>query len=358
MRDFLRHLALFLALLVFGVPLMTFIELPWPWRLAENDPGQTSFMRYREEEARAEGKALTIHQEWVPLEKIPRDVRRAVLISEDDRFRQHHGIDWKALATDVHWSAGDTFSWTDPGDWAALWNALRYVRAHRDEIKGRSTVTQQLAKNLYFTPRRSFVRKIDEAVVAKRLEWFLTKDRILELYLNTVELGPGVFGVGAAARHYFGEPVQDLDLFQAASLAATLPHPLTSNPSHRPGRMAWRRDLILERLLGRDVVIPDEPPSLGTSVPAVGAVLNADSAERADSADVREAVTGRPGVPRRDTTMLDDTTLVNDTTLANDTTMLDDTTTMAAGGGASALVGAVRASPHGAPHGRGRRRAQ
>ena len=139
---------------------------------------------------------------------------------------------------------------------------MAYYRSHSDEIKGRSTLTQQLAKNLYFTPERSLTRKAGEFVVASRLERFLGKDRILELYLNTAELGPGIFGVGAAARVYFGVPAQRLTRIQSASLAATLPHPLTSNPKTRPARMAWRRDLIMARLAGRSVVIPAEPPTL------------------------------------------------------------------------------------------------
>jgi membrane peptidoglycan carboxypeptidase len=168
-------------------------------------------------------------------------------------------VDWKALAEELHWSGDEDFSWSDAADRAALLEAARYYRAHRSEIKGRSTLTQQLAKNLYFSPGRSLARKAGELVVARRLERFLGKDRILEIYLNTVELGPGIFGVGAATRAYFDVPAQRLSRFQAASLAATLPHPLTSNPATRPGRMAWRRDLILERLAGRTLVIPPEP---------------------------------------------------------------------------------------------------
>ncbi|MGD8321421.1 MAG: biosynthetic peptidoglycan transglycosylase, partial [Gemmatimonadota bacterium] len=140
--------------------------------------------------------------------------------------------------------------------------AVRYLLRHRSELKGRSTITQQLAKNLFFTPERSLVRKVEELVVARRLERSLSKDRILELYLNTAELGPGIFGVDAAARAYFGVGVQRLDRTECASLAATLPHPLTSNPAHRPGRMAWRRNLILQRLAGRGVAIPREPPAV------------------------------------------------------------------------------------------------
>ena len=249
-------------ILVAALPIVTLAGLPWPWVLRWANPPRTSFMLYREREARRERGTFTLAEDWVPLAEIPSVLVRAVLVSEDDRFREHHGVDWKALGEEVHWQGGDTFSWWRGRDRAALRVALRYAWAHRHEIKGRSTVTQQLAKNLFFTPERSFLRKAEELAVARRLERFLSKDRILELYLNTVELGPGVFGVGAASRQYFGVPVQHIDRVQAASLAATLPEPLRSNPGHRPDRMAWRRDLILQRLAGRDVVIPAELPPL------------------------------------------------------------------------------------------------
>ncbi len=290
-----------------AVLFVVWLALPWPQNLATENPTTTSFMRYREAEARAKGRRLEIHQEWVPLARIPRDLVRSVLVSEDDRFREHHGVDWKALATGVHWTGGETFSWSRPGDWIALVRAGGYAWRHRHEIKGRSTITQQLAKNLYFTPKRSFVRKAEELVVARRLEHYLTKDRILELYLNTVELGHGLFGVGAAARRYFGVPVQDLDAFQAASLAATLPQPLTSNPGYRPGRMAWRRDLILERLAGRDVVIPSEPPSLSLPAPLADSSLSGGAGGTdpppidASSADTVGADTFRADTPAVDT---------------------------------------------------------
>jgi hypothetical protein len=148
----------------------------------------------------------------------------------------------------VRYDGEPPFSLLDPGDWVAILRAMRYYAANRDEVRGRSTITQQLAKNLYFTPERSLTRKFAELIVAQRLEWFLSKDRILELYLNTVELGPGIFGVEAAAQAYFDRSAANLSNYQAASLAGTLPHPLTSNPGHRPGRMAWRRDIILGRL--------------------------------------------------------------------------------------------------------------
>ncbi len=262
MGRFLRRWVVFPLLLLACLPVVVLAGLPWPWMLRWVDPPSTSFMRYREREAHRADEELALVQEWVPLDEMPSVLVRAVLVSEDDRFRQHHGVDWKALAEEVHWQGDTAFSWRSSEDRSALREAFRYYRRHRAEIKGRSTLTQQLAKNLYFTPDRSLVRKAGEFVVARRLERFLSKERILELYLNTAELGPGVFGVGAASRKYFDLPAQGVGRFEAASLAATLPNPLGSNPAERPGRMAWRRDLILDRLAGRDVVIPDAPPDL------------------------------------------------------------------------------------------------
>ena len=277
MERFFRRWVLAPVLITVALPLVMWISLPSPWALRFVDPSSTSFMLYREREARRADQPFTIVQDWVPLEEMPKDLVRAVLVSEDDRFREHGGVDWKALADEVHWTGDDDFSWRDASDREALWAALGYYRAHRADIKGRSTLTQQLAKNLYFTPQRSLMRKAGEFVVAGRLEFFLGKDRILELYLNTAEFGPGIFGVGAAARAYFEVPVQRIDRFQAASLAATLPHPLTSNPKTKPARMAWRRDLILQRLAGREVVIPDAPPPVELPPDVVpGAVSGAE----------------------------------------------------------------------------------
>jgi monofunctional biosynthetic peptidoglycan transglycosylase len=173
-----------------------------------------------------------------------------VILAEDQRFRQHRGVDWAAIAEEVGYDGEPPFSWTHPSDVAALVRAVRRGLSERDDIKGRSTLTQQLAKNLYFTPERSLRRKAGEFVVAQRLEWFLDKDRILEIYLNTAEFGPGIFGVEAASRAYFGVGASRLDRRQAATLAATLPHPLTSNPNRAPREMEWRRDRILGMMGG------------------------------------------------------------------------------------------------------------
>lgn len=230
------------------IAMLWFVVIPYPRGLSERNPEVTSLMEQRIDEARRAGESFDVRQEWVPLQAISRNLVRAVIVAEDYRFREHEGIDWVSLAEEVHWSGDDEFSWLSLSDLAALVGAVRYAWSNRDDIRGRSTLTQQLAKNLYFGTNRSLLRKAMEFVVAKRLERKLTKDRILELYLNVVEWGPGVFGAEAAARSYFGRSASSLTLDRAAALAATLPHPLTSNPSRSPGRMLWRKELILDRI--------------------------------------------------------------------------------------------------------------
>ena len=236
------------------------------------------------------------------LEEISPILQRLVILAEDSRFRSHPGVDWAELKDAVGVAP-------DAGFWATARGAWR----GRDRIRGASTITQQLAKNLYLTPSRSPLRKLKEAVTAARLELALSKDRILELYLNIAELGPGVWGVGRASREYFGVPPAQLDVWQAASLAATLPHPRTSNPMFRPDRMAARRTLILARYYGADVVIPpaelledipeitfDPPPVL---IPPALESLLVDSI-RVDSILIRDTAqdTTKQDTTRRDTT--------------------------------------------------------
>ena len=228
--------------------LVWYVLVPYPWTLGSRNPERTSLMEQRIREARASGNALEVRQEWVPLADISPALLRAVVVAEDYRFREHAGIDWVSLAEEVHWSGDADFSWSSAADLGALREALAYAWANRAEMRGRSTITQQLAKNLYFGTDRSFVRKAMEFVVARRLERRLGKDRILELYLNIAEWGPGIFGAEAASLEYFGKSASALTLSEAAALAGTLPHPLTSNPATNPGRMRWRQNLILDRL--------------------------------------------------------------------------------------------------------------
>ncbi len=225
-----------------------YVVIPYPWSLRSRNPERTSLMEQRIREARPESDEFQVQQTWVPLEDIAPSLQRAVVVAEDYRFREHRGIDWVSLADEVKWSGDAEFSWWSASDVGALREALAYAWTNRAEMRGRSTITQQLAKNLYFGTDRSFVRKAMEFVVARRLERRLDKDRILELYLNIAEWGPGIFGAEAAARTYFGKPASQLSLAEAAALAGTLPHPLTSNPATNPGRMRWRQNLILDRL--------------------------------------------------------------------------------------------------------------
>jgi monofunctional glycosyltransferase len=182
-----------------------------------------------------------------------------IIIAEDSRFKTHHGIDFIELRD--AWAAG----------------------GHR----GASTITQQLAKNLYLSPSRSLFRKLKEAVTAVRLEMALSKDRIMELYLGTSEWGPGVWGAPAASSAYFGVSPSRLSNAQAAALAATLPQPRTSNPTYRPARMLARRDLILARYYGGKIPVPhideDSIPDVPEIEPPVLPIIPLDSLIRVDS---------------------------------------------------------------------------
>ncbi len=202
----------------------------------------------------------------VPMDSIAKVAGLAAMTGEDERFRNHGGIDYLALLNALGYRR-DTFDLHSARDRAALWPLLRRAWRDRDKLRGASTITQQLAKNLYLSPSRNPLRKVKEAITAWHLEAALGKDRILELYLNVVELGDGVWGFEAASRKYFGHPARTLNESEAAALAATLPFPLSSNPGHRPGRMRWRQNLILRRLHGdyrveipRQDDIPEAPP--------------------------------------------------------------------------------------------------
>ena len=181
------------------------------------------------------------------VEQISPVLQRMVVIAEDSRFRSHIGIDPAEIADALGVDGAQGF-----------WSAVGAAWGHRDRLRGASTITQQLAKNLYLSSSRNPMRKLKEAVTALRLELALSKDRILELYLNVAEWGPGIWGVDAASRAYFAVPASRLTEEQAAELAATLPHPRSSNPTFRPDRTLARRNLILARYRGVDVYIPPE----------------------------------------------------------------------------------------------------
>jgi monofunctional glycosyltransferase len=207
------------------------------------------------------GVRQPLHYHPVPLEKIAPIMQSAVLIGEDQRFYQHSGIDFIELRHALGYQP-DSFSWYSAKDRDLLWRSIGRAWARRARLRGASTLSQQLAKNLYLSDSRSPFRKLKEAVTAWRLEYWLGKERILELYLNVVELGPGVWGVEAASQKYFSHSAATLSLEEAAALGGTLPFPLTSNPSYRPSRMRGRQNKIARRLRGEDVVVPPAIDSL------------------------------------------------------------------------------------------------
>lgn len=163
---------------------------------AGHDPATTAFIELRR------GQGQTIRRQWVAYDDISPWLRRAVVAAEDARFVDHPGFDWSALR-------------------AALADNIAAERI----VRGGSTISQQLAKNLFLSPRQSLLRKLQEAVITVMIEQAMTKRRILELYLNVIEWGQGVFGAEAAARHYYARPAARIDRWRAALLAARIPRP-------------------------------------------------------------------------------------------------------------------------------------
>ncbi len=193
-------------------------------------PRETAFMAQRLAELREKDPKATIKFQWVPYARISTNLKRAVIAAEDAKFLDHEGFDWEGIAK----------------------------AREKNERKGRvvaggSTITQQLAKNLFLSPSKSYVRKGQEAIIALMLEAFLPKQRILELYLNVIEWGNGVFGAEAAAKRYFGGPAAQLSAEQAARLAAMIPSPrrFERNPGseYLDGRVAT----ILARMPAAEV---------------------------------------------------------------------------------------------------------
>jgi len=218
-----------ILLLVLGIPFAYGGYVLWglPARgdvraLALGNPVSTGVMRQREEEARRKGRTLRPIRSWVPLSAVSRHVIHAVVAAEDPNFFGHAGVDWDAVKESVEAD----------------------VRK-RGFVRGGSTITQQLAKNLFFTTHKSITRKLREFLVARWLEADLDKRRILELYLNVIEWGDGIYGCEAAARRYYGKPAGQLDEVEAAGLVAMIPSPRRLNPVASPARHARAQRRVL-----------------------------------------------------------------------------------------------------------------
>jgi monofunctional biosynthetic peptidoglycan transglycosylase len=212
-----------LVLLLVSYQLWYFGHIVW-WRYF--NPSVTSFMQIRMEQLRDKDPKAQFRHQWVPYERISGNLKRAVVAAEDDKFIDHEGFDWEALQ-----------------------KAIEKNQRRGKVVAGGSTISQQLAKNLFLSPSKTPWRKAQEAVITLMLETVWDKRRILEVYLNVVEWGSGVFGAEAAARHYYDISAAQLSASQAAHLAVMLPNPrkyeksfsarLQTHANRIQGRMAY-----------------------------------------------------------------------------------------------------------------------
>jgi monofunctional biosynthetic peptidoglycan transglycosylase len=209
--------------------------------MAVVDPESTAFQRSEAVRIVREKGQLRWRQEWVPYAQISDNLKRAVIASEDDGFSQHDGVDWDAM--EKAWERNQKAE-----EQAAKRAQRARAAAKSPKVVGGSTITQQLAKNLLLTGERTFLRKGQELVLAFALERMLSKQRILEIYLNSVEWGEGIFGAEAAARHYFRKPASKLTAYEAARLAVMLPQPKRFEKLPGSGYLASRASTIVARM--------------------------------------------------------------------------------------------------------------
>ncbi|MBF0328152.1 MAG: monofunctional biosynthetic peptidoglycan transglycosylase [Nitrospirae bacterium] len=203
-------------------------------RLAKEAPQKSAFMEHREKQWAAKGIKIKIRKAWAPLSIVSPYLIKAVLIAEDDKFWSHEGFDFEAMQKAVE----------------------KDLKEKKFKFGG-STISQQLAKNLYLSPSKNPARKLREAILTWRIERNLTKKRILELYLNIAEWGDGLFGIEAAARHYYAKPASALSPQESARLASVLPNPLKYNPLSSSGYVQNRSQIIYNIMLRRGIVIPE-----------------------------------------------------------------------------------------------------
>ena len=223
-----------------------YLTLPDVRVLAKENPRTTAFMDLRIEEARDAGRKFSIRHQWVPYSRMSPMLRRAVIVTEDAAFFDHDGIDLDEIKASLekNWEEGQF-------------------------LRGGSTITQQLAKNLYLSPSRNPMRKVKELFIARRLEAALSKQRIFELYLNLIEWGDGIFGCEAAARAYFRKSCASLDMAEAALMAGAIINPREHNPAKPTRRLLRRQQIILKRM-GFKETPPPAPTNQSPLVPAPG----------------------------------------------------------------------------------------
>jgi len=208
-----------------GVALLQFWFLAHVWYYAGHNPDITAFMKMRLEKMQDVDPRARLRHRWVPYARISVQLKRAIIAAEDARFLDHEGFDWDAIQK-------------------AYEKNLKKGRI----VSGGSTISQQLAKNLFLSGERTWWRKGEEAVLTVMIETILTKRRILEIYLNVIEWGNGVFGAEAAAQYHFGTNAASLNAEQAARLAAMVPSPRRYVPGRETAYLQHRTDVILARM--------------------------------------------------------------------------------------------------------------
>ena len=224
------------AAIAFALVGYVYLTLPDVRVLATINPTTTAFMKLRQAQATAEGRKQRHLHRWVPYSRISKNLQRAVLVAEDSRFFQHEGVDLEELRKSIE------------------------INIERGApIRGASTITQQLAKNLYLSPSKDPLRKLRELIITRRMEAALSKARILEIYLNVIEWGDGIWGAEAASRAYFNVPASSVSREQAALLAGAIINPRVLNPARPNRRLLARQRIILGRMGG---VEPPVPPPL------------------------------------------------------------------------------------------------
>lgn len=264
-----KYLYISLAI-IFLFTLLFVATMPDVKRLKKENPKKTAMMEYREAEWAAKGAKRKPYQIWVPYSAISPYMVKAVLIAEDDNFWSHEGFDYQAMEKAME----------------------KNIKARKFKAGG-STISQQLAKNLYLSPSKNPIRKLREAVLTWRLERELSKKRILEIYLNVAEWGNGVFGIEAASRHHFGKSASGLTAREAARLAAVLPNPRRLNASGDQRYVNSRSEVIYNIMVRRGVVV-EEFEEMGAdelSVEGEGVPVATDGAP-ADDAPVQPAEPG------------------------------------------------------------------
>ncbi|HEU4769088.1 MAG TPA: transglycosylase domain-containing protein [Pyrinomonadaceae bacterium] len=241
MRRIFRILLLVVFGMIVGTILYEAVMFVRIYRLRSNNPSSTALMSIRAQEAEAKGQPVKFEQTWVPLDKISTNLQRAVLAGEDTNFLAHRGFDYEAIQKAWEQAQRETAREAkeqgENDDWLPSLPEFK---------RGGSTITQQLAKNLYLSSERSLWRKGQEAALTAMIERALDKRRILEIYLNVIEWGDGVYGAEAASRRYFRKPASAMNANEAAFLSAMIPNPRTVfNPQINPRRVARRQRIIM-----------------------------------------------------------------------------------------------------------------